>query len=313
MISAHRLRRLLASPFARRPFALQRWRWPNPLRAPYTQKEITLYRPGELGDVVMCLAVVRAIRERNPETRITFITKYDALLRGHPLIDRVMSEAEAAHAQLRDVISLRYEVFIPLRLHMIDYFAGCVGLRGITHEIPLPDFTAELENVEELIPFPRPWVMICRQAGPHTPNKDWPADRWEDLVVRLGRSATVVDLGTTRASSPPNEKRVDLRGRTTLRQYCALLSLADLVITPGSSAVHIAAAYHVPTLTVLSGYESPENTTYPLNTILHRRVPCSPCWLQSPCPFNLECLRQINVDDVYRAAMERLRLTDTIP
>jgi ADP-heptose:LPS heptosyltransferase len=70
--------------------------------------------------------------------------------------------------------------------------------------------------------------------------------------------------------------------------------------------VHIAAAYGVPTLSVLGGYELPENTAYPRHTTLYRAVPCSPCWLRTPCPFARKCLRAISVDDVESAAARLL-------
>lgn len=298
MNPAHRLRRLLAAPFARHPFHLQRLRWPNPFRPPWTQPEIVLYRPGELGDVVMSLAVVRAIRERNPAARITFITHFHELLAGHPLLDRVLSPAQAQAEKLRPVISLRYEVFVPPRRHIIDYFAGCVGLQDISHGIPLPDFTDEPGDPGRQIALPRPWIMVCRNAGPFTPNKDWPADRWDALVARLARVATVIDLGTGARVASAGGRHVDWRGQTTVRQFCALLARADLVITPVTSTVHIAAAYGVPTLSILGGYELPANTAYPRHTTLYRAVPCSPCWLQTPCPFDRKCLREISVEEV---------------
>jgi len=306
MTAAHRLRRLLVRPLSRHPLAVQWLRWPNPFRPPYTQTEINLYRPGELGDVVMCLAVVRAIRERNPTARITFVTNYHELLAGHPLLDRVLSVEAAQGARLQNLISLRYEVFIPLRLHVIDYLAGCAGLTGISHEIPLPDFNRECGDLGRLIPHPRPWIMVCRNAGPFSPNKDWPDERWNALIRRLTCTATVVELGTTAPAAPLAERHVDLRGTTAVRQFCALISLADLVVTPVTSTVHIAAAYGVPTLSVLGGYELPENTAYPRHTALSRAVPCSPCWLRKPCPFDLKCLRTISVDDVESAAARML-------
>ncbi len=299
---------MAAAPFVGRPLLLQRLRWPNPLRPPYTQREINLYRPGELGDVVMCMAVVRAIRERNPEARITFVTHYHQLLKGHPLLDRVLTEEEADRLQLRQVIALRYEVYIPLRLHFIDYFAACVGLENIDRKIVLPDFTPELGDLERALSLPRPWVMVCRKSGSHTPNKDWPDERWNDLIARLTASVSVIELGATPPAQPATSKGryLDLRGKTTQRQYCAAISRANLLITPATSAIHVAAAYDVPTLSVMTGYELPENSAYPHHTALFHPVPCSPCWLRTPCPFDLKCLRAISVDDVVTAALRRL-------
>jgi ADP-heptose:LPS heptosyltransferase len=303
---AHQLKQRLAAPFADRPFTLQRICWPNPFRPPYQASEINLFRPGELGDVLMSLAVVRGIRLRNPTAKITFITNYHELLHGHPLIDRVMSPETAVQFQLQPVISLRYEVFVPLRLHVIDYLAGCVGLREIEHSIPLPDFTSELGTLQNQITGPRPWIVVSRHAGPFTPNKDWPDERWTVLIPRLARNGTVIELGT----APPGPKlatsHIDLRTQTNLRQYCGLISLADLVISPITSAVHVAAAYGVPSLSIMGGYESPANTAYPLHTPLYRALSCSPCWLRTPCPFDRECLRQISVDEVAETAAEIL-------
>ncbi len=307
LAATHGLRRAVASRFSDRPQLLQRLAWPNPLRPPYTYDEINLYRPGELGDVVMCLAVVRAIRERNPTARITFITKYHELLRGHPLIDRVLTPEEATTARLRRVVSLRYEVFVPLRLHFIDYFAACVGLGPIPKEIPLPDFSAELGPIEARLGTGSPLIAICRKSGPFTPNKDWPGEYWDELIRRLQGRGTIVELGAERGAAPAGiSGYVDLRGQTTLRQFCAVIAKANLVITPGTSAVHIAAAYAVPTVSVLSGYESPENSTYPRHRALYNRVECSGCWLRTPCPHGLKCLHSITVDAVDAAAADAL-------
>lgn len=306
MISAHRVRRWLAAPFAGRPYGLQRLRWPNPLRPPWRAPVLNLSRPGELGDVVMSLAVVGALRRRNPAARINFITNYHEFLSGHPLLDRVLSPEQAAAEGLRDVVELRYEVFVPPQLHLIEYFAGCVGLRDIPREIPLPDYTADLGPLADALPRTRPWVAVCRQAGPFTPNKEWPAEHWDTLVRRLTAKAGVVELGGGPPVAPAGRRHVDLRGRTSIRQYCAVLAQADLVLTPVTSAVHIAAAYGVPTLSVLGGYELPANTAYPRHRTLHRAVECSPCWLRTPCPHDRKCLRAIGVDEVERAATAML-------
>jgi ADP-heptose:LPS heptosyltransferase len=282
-------------------------RWPNPLQPPFAQQEINLCRPGELGDVVMSLAVVGAIRKHNPTARINFATSHHEFLAGHPLIDRVISMETAAEERLPNLIQLRYEVFVPLRLHAIDYLAGCVGLRNIAHEIPLPNFTGEIRQPSKIVPYPRPWIAVVRNAGPFTPNKDWPAENWNTLIPRLARHATVIELGTGLPAVSLAPRHVDLRGQTSTRQFCGWISFADLVITPVTSTVHIAAAYNVPTLSILGGYELPANTAYHRHSTLHRSPPCSPCWRRAPCPINRQCLRDITVSEVEEKARQLLR------
>ena len=307
---AHRIRRFLASPFARHPYLLQRSRWPNPLQAPWKAKEINLYRPGEFGDVLMCLAIVREIRQRNSTARITLVTKFTEFFQGHPLLDRVCDEDTARRERLRNVVSLRYEVFIPLRLHVIDYLGGCVGLRNVPRIIELPDFSGELAPLTTRLPTTRPGrprVAICRHAGPFTPNKNWPAEYWDALIHGLSAEADIIELGTQNPDAPMTPHHFDLRGQTNLRQFCAIIARSDLVITPVTSSVHVAAAYGVPVLSVIGGYENPENTAYLNHTPLHRAPACSPCWLPTPCPFDRKCLRDITVAEVLTTAREILK------
>lgn len=255
----------------------------------------------------MSLAVVRAIRERNPRARITLTTEFHEFLTGHPLLDRVFSPDEARAGELRQVISLRYEAFVPLRLHVIEYFAGCVGLRDIGTRIPLPNYMAEVRGWETLHARPRPWIIVCRNAGPFTPNKDWPEERWIDLIPRLAQHGTVLELGSSASAAPLAPGHVDLRGATSLRQFCAIVSLADLAVTPVTSTVHIAAAYDIPTLSILGGYELPENTAYRHHRAIARQPSCAPCWLRSPCPYDRKCLRTITVEEVETTALAMLK------
>jgi ADP-heptose:LPS heptosyltransferase len=304
---AHRFRRAIASRFASKPFALQRLRWPKPWRPPYLEPEITLYRPGELGDVVMCLAVVRAIRERNPAARIRFITNFHELLRGHPLLDEVLPSDALRTGRFPNLVSPRYEVFIPPTRHLIDYLGGSAGLRTVEHTIPLPDFRGELADIVTKLPPGRPRIAVVRRAGFFTPNKDWPNDRWVTLIRRLAEAATVIDLGTEAAEPALAPNHLDLRGQTNVRQYCALIHGADLVISPPTSATHIAAAYGVPSVSIVGGYEAPANTFYRGNIQLTGNVPCAPCWRQEECPINRACLAQISVEQVLAAARTLLR------
>jgi ADP-heptose:LPS heptosyltransferase len=306
---AHRFRRALASPWSNHSWCLQRLWWPNPLRAPYLARELYLERPGELGDVLMCLAVIAEIRRRNPAIRLTFITRYHELLRDHPLLDQVLPPEEAASLPRRRRVALRYEVFIPPRRHLIDYLGACVGLREVPREIPLPDYGESLGELRTWLDTPRPVVAVVRKAGNFTPNKNWPDSRWRELITRLGRSCTVLELGQGEASPPLAPHHHDLRGRTTLRQYCALIARARLVVSPVTSAVHVAAAYGVPVISITGGYEDPANTAYPRHRPLHRRPRCSPCWLTTPCPYDLACLHDITVEEVMATILSEL--TDT--
>src|SRR5258708_1869901 len=64
--------------------------WPIPGSEPYRRKQLSFWRQGALGDVLMCTPMLREIKARNPECRITFFTDYVDLLQGLPFIDEVL-------------------------------------------------------------------------------------------------------------------------------------------------------------------------------------------------------------------------------
>lgn len=315
--TAHRLRRALVAPFSGHPALVQWVRWPRPWRAPWRQPRLVLHRPGALGDVVLATAVFAELRRRQPAQHLTFLTEHTELLADHPLLDRVVHPAAATAAERRAAVDLRYEVFTPLRRHMLDYYAACVGLDHVPRRPVLPDFAAETAPLLATLPAAppaRPRVIFLRRAGPFTPNKDWPNPAWRELVARLAPHATLVEIGAADPAAPPPLPGVtDLRGRTTIRQLGGLIATARLVLTPISAPVHIAAAYGVPVLSIMSGYEAPENSAYPNHTAITHPVPCAPCWLRTPCPHGLACLHGIAGERVFNLALKHLAASVPAP
>jgi lipopolysaccharide transport system ATP-binding protein len=69
-----------------------------------------------------------------------------------------------------------------------------------------------------------------------------------------------------------------------------------------SGPVHIAAAAGTPAVVIFGGFEHPVGSSYPGNIDLFTQLPCSPCWLKTPCPYDRECLRRISPEAVLKAA-----------
>jgi hypothetical protein len=90
-----------------------------------------------------------------------------------------------------------------------------------------------------------------------------------------------------------------------LPQLVATIAAADLLITPDTGPMHIAAAVGTPSVVIYGGYIDPVCTGYPGNINFYSPVECAPCWLRDPCPFGKKCLHQITPDQV-EAAVNRL-------
>ena len=148
------------------------------------------------------------------------------------------------------------------------------------------------------------------------PAKRWPAERFAALADRLigALDADVLIFGS-REERPLAEEIAHamehtpavVAGETTLRQLMALQAQCRLIVTNDSGPMHLAAALGVPLVAIFGSTD--ERATGPLGSpirIVKDRVECSPCGLRE-CPIDFRCMRNITVDDVYRAALQLVK------
>jgi lipopolysaccharide heptosyltransferase II len=151
------------------------------------------------------------------------------------------------------------------------------------------------------------------------PAKRWPLQRFaavaREIGPRLGcaflifggRSdipmARELEAGLSRASVPV----LNLAGRTSLRELCALLKLCRVLLTNDTGPMHVAAALGTPVV-VPFGSTSPELTGPglpgdPNQRLLKSNAPCSPCFRRT-CPIDLRCMNGIGVREVTAAVLD---------
>jgi ADP-heptose:LPS heptosyltransferase len=272
-----------------------RFRFPIPSFAPHNNRLVLVARASAMGDVLMCTPALRRLKQINPMCRVVFFTRYRDIVEGLSFLDEVCDYYDVLPP---GTITLIYEHCPPGRRHLSRVLGDWLGLRVPNVRpaciVPVKTVSEFRENWRK---FPRPWVVINRNAGPWTPNKDWPASHWDELVERVSTRATVVEIGKENKYRIANVT-VDLRGKTTRMEMIAAIAASDLHVGPISGPVHIAAAVGTPAVVIYGGYEHPSGTSYPGNINLYSPVACSPCWLRTPCPYNRECLSRISVDHV---------------
>lgn len=88
---------------------------------------------------------------------------------------------------------------------------------------------------------------------------------------------------------------------TNLKQLAVLIKRLDLLIGNDSSTKHIAVSQHTPTVTIYGATKPRAWEPSRNNKHLHlqKRLHCVPCD-KTKCPYNLECLRNITVDEVLK-------------
>jgi heptosyltransferase-2 len=103
---------------------------------------------------------------------------------------------------------------------------------------------------------------------------------------------------------------INIAGKTTLLDLCALLRFSKVLLTNDTGPMHIAAAIGTPVVSVW-GSTSPE-LTGPLGdniAVIRHPVECSPCFLRQ-CPIDFRCMNGVQVDDVVNAVLKQVLVTD---
>jgi heptosyltransferase I len=178
------------------------------------------------------------------------------------------------------------------------------------------DFSRRMEQLlREKGFFTRPLVVIHPVAKWET--KQWPRENFSRLISALTKEkASVVITGSPQDAEPVKEilRRVEdpaavlnLAGKTSLRELAAVFSLADLVLTPDTGPMHLAAAVKAP-LIALFGPTAPWRTGPggEKSLVIRKDLACSPCF-KKQCSTR-ECMDSITVEEVVKTALEKLRV-----
>lgn len=247
----------------------------------------------------MCLPVLRAIKEQNPECRITFVCRNRTLFEGCRDIDALESYVPPRKpGDLR----LGYWIIPPPR-PLITMMAECVGLVLEGAEIEKQGIRITAEIAQSLQGIPPPRIVIQPLASRWTPNKKWPTPYWIELVKMLTGQFEVIEVGTE--SELPAEtlgpRFHSFAGKTNVYEMACLISQADFFIGPPSGGMHLAHAFGIPSAIIFGGYESLASHGYSNVTPFYTPVSCAPCWLDTDCPYERKCLSTINPKDVFAA------------
>ena len=278
-----------------------------PVGKPWGRAALQVYSVGKgLGDELMATPTLRELKRRNEKCHVTYIARRPELFRGQPWCDEVVLYDKD---RLGGAIPLHYNCGFPPPRPMPFLIAECLGL--LIKDL-VPSFTAppvDADFVKAVASIPRPRVVLQPLASDWTPNKDWGLAKWDQLVEKLVESTQVLETGVStvlKAPSRNGERYHSFGGKTNLAQFIHLIQNADAFIGPPSGGMHLAAGLEIPSVIIYGGYERASSCVYPKVRGLEGRTPCSPCWLETPCPYNRECLAMIGVDDVFSAAMEQL-------
>lgn len=212
----------------------------------------------------------------------------------------------------------------PVNTHAVDRnlrYAQALGFDAATASFDLALNDTDRAGARRLLDangvFPhKPWLAIV--PGARWETKTWSKEHFVQLINELHA------LGACRCVliGGPDETAIcqrirercltaptDLSGRSDVRTFAALISLADAVLCHDSAALHLAVALNRP-LVCLTGPTNPHRTGpyQRLSDVLRLDLPCSPCYFRklSQCPYNHKCMRDLNPAMVITAVRQAL-------
>jgi ADP-heptose:LPS heptosyltransferase len=162
-------------------------------------------------------------------------------------------------------------------------------------------------------------LLGLNPGAEYGPAKRWPAENFAAVASKISREsknyawlvfggANDRELGD-QISSLTEGKAINIAGKTTLREFMALLKMCRVLLTNDTGPMHVAAALGTPVV-VPFGSTSPELTGPGLpgdkrNHLIKGEAPCAPCFRRE-CPIDFRCMKSITVESVADAVLEAL-------
>jgi ADP-heptose:LPS heptosyltransferase len=175
----------------------------------------------------------------------------------------------------------------------------------VAHARPLPDLRGNV------LPPRQGGGPIVVHMGSGNPFKEWPEERWIEVIRRLPRPVVLTGKGRREAAICARVAAATgaetVCDRLSWNAFVEVIHSAQLLLTVDSAAVHVAAAREVPQVALYAGVgETPLWTpAYPGMRPLVHSVPCSPCFRKKGGRA-MNGIREISVKEVLRAVEELL-------
>jgi glycosyltransferase involved in cell wall biosynthesis/ADP-heptose:LPS heptosyltransferase len=179
----------------------------------------------------------------------------------------------------------------------------------------------------DFISLPRLFASTERKKGaialfPYAGNdvKEWEIAKFQALVSRLCAADSVAEINIFFASPAEAQRHAfDPSPKVIAHAGLSIPALMESVaqnavcIANNSGGAHIASYLGLTVVGVYGGHETAAEwaPVFPNSFVIHRQADCSPCHIatRADCKYELYCLSDITVDEVYDLAMEAVNAT----
>lgn len=275
---------------------------------------ILVKRDAAIGDVLLTTPVLRALRMKWPEARITVATMFPEIFRDNPDVRMAAKKPPAQSFDQTYDLNLCYER--APGLHIVDAYASVCGVECEDKRPRIYPNGAERAFAEGLLDAGR-WATL--HAGPSAwLGRHWPPEKFTVVSRALRVQGWKIALVGT-ASPAAIDHDLDLCGKTTIHQLAAIVERSGLFLGVDSLPMHLAVASRRPTVAIfgcinpklrLPGSPEAVGVTAPI-----QHVWCLGCHHFLPAPRThtacfrdrVYCMEMLSPEAVLEAAEELLQ------
>lgn len=278
---------------------------------PVFAKTVAIRRRAAFGDVIMATIVASKLKEVGVGVRMITEPIISRALEGHPAVQEWENSGECdidldrtyednMERDRKPIPRLMMDAALPqmerLGIQVIDT-CNLVPVLGITDD-------ERWAAAKELQDIPRPRIVLVDASGSWA-NRTWSKQQVERFPHKLGGLGQVIWSKPSRWAGPPDGvAKLEIRD---FRHLMAVISQADIVVTPDTGPLHVAAAFDKPIIAL----EQCNRTNLRLTnltdwTSVAPPLDCIGC-SKFDCPISLKSPPCQDIDADLVAAMVRMK------
>lgn len=286
-------------------------------------------RYGGYGDIIMSTTGIETLAKKYPNAEIHYALpkEYFLAVENNPIIKKLIDintlNIKTCSGKIIIDISSPCAYYESSRIRMrkkveksrVEIFAEALGVRGYLEDLKPKYYTTKKEITwakKFLGKSDKPLIgLVLKTAEKY---RNWPIENYYKLAKKLKEDVKLVIIDLERGYD--FKDTINACG-FPFRKSAAIVSQCDLIVTPDTSHLHVAAALNIPTVALFGPIDSQARCKgYSNTTVITSEIDCEPCWRNRNIPCKQtkstqeysECMKKITVNKVYKAVIELLEI-----
>jgi len=257
--------------------------------APSTRKIIKIKREAAFGDVIQASITATKLHDLGYQVWWRSNEVSESVLHNHPHIDRFIQDKNEPvdvnlDATYENNLERKSKSLARMFIEASDHQLKKIGVAPLTRFNTVPTLALTEGEIEvmrkRLESIPRPIVTYIPKSG------FWKARQINPTVVNQSASQIKGSVVWGFPSKAPSSAFFDIEGPKTFRELMALVYHSDLVVTPDTGPLHVAAAFNRPIVVVEQCIRSDLRLTMQSDwKAVHAPLKCVPCG-EFICPID---------------------------